>query len=62
MLFYGLFLIFFGIVILLKPEFLAYIVAIFFILAWMNILTIYFLLKPKKEKDIIIGSYKIVKK
>jgi len=52
MLFYGLFLIAFGVLILIKPELLAYIVASFFILAGLNILVIYFLLKP--QKDVII--------
>ena len=62
MLFYGIFFILFGILILIKPELLSYLIAIFFIIIWVNILILYFIFKPKKEKDIIIWWYKIVKK
>jgi len=62
MLIYGIFFILFGILILIKPELLSYLIAIFFIVVWINILTLYFILKPKKEKDIIIWGYKVVKK
>ena len=62
MLFYGIFFILFGILILIKPELLSYLIAIFFIVIWINILTLYFIFNPKKDKDITIWAYKIVKK
>ncbi len=59
---YWLFFILFWILILIKPELLSYLIAIFFIIIWINILTLYFIFRPKKDKDIIIWGYKIVKK
>ena len=61
MLFYGIFFLLFGVAILIWPELLAYMIAIFFIFMGLNILFFYFLIKPKKKKEVIIGSYKIVK-
>ena len=62
MLIYGIFFILFGILILIKPELLSYLIAIFFIVIGINILTLYLIFKPKKNKDIIIWGYKIIKK
>jgi len=64
MLFYGLFFLILWVLILIYPNLLAYIVAFFFIVVWMNILTLYFLVKKstKSSGEIIIWSYKVVKK
>jgi len=65
MLFYGLFFLILWVLILIYPNLLAYIVAFFFIVVWMNILTLYFLFKKStksSEEGFIIGSYKVVKK
>ena len=64
MLFYGIFLVLFWVVIIIYPELLAYIVASFFIIAGINILVFYFMLKraEKETEEIIIGSYKVIKK
>ena len=65
MLFYGLFFLILWVLILIYPNLLAYIVAFFFIVVWMNILTLYFLFKKStkfSDEGFIIGSYKVVKK
>lgn len=64
MLFYGLFFLILWVLILIYPNLLAYIVAFFFIVVWINILTLYFLFKKstKSSGEIIIWNYKVVKK
>jgi len=64
MLFYGLFFLTLGVLIVIFPNLLAYIVAFFFISIWINLLVMYWMLKPKttKKQEFIIGSYKIIKK
>ena len=64
MLFYWMFSLALWVLILLFPNLLAYIVAFFFIVIWLNVLTLYFMLKPskKKEEGFVIWSYKVVKK
>jgi multisubunit Na+/H+ antiporter MnhC subunit len=64
MLFYWLFFLTLGVLIVIFPNLLAYIVAFFFISIGINLLIMYWMLKPKasKESEFVIGSYKIVKK
>lgn len=61
MLLYWLFFIVFGMIILIWPEFLAYIIASFFIIIWINILSLYFIFKPK-VKDVVNWEFKVIKK
>jgi len=62
MLFYWIFFIVFGLLIIFFPSLAAYIVASIFILMWINILVVFFLIKIKKGSGIIIWDYKVMKK
>ncbi len=63
MLFYWLLFLLLGVLIVIFPNLLAYIVAFFFISVGINLLIVYFMFKsPEKESSVIIWKYKIIKK
>ena len=57
---FAVFLIIFGIIIIVYPEFLAYLIGWFFVFAWINLYLIWFAFnKWNKENYVKFGKYKI---
>ena len=58
--FFSIFLIIFGVIIIIYPEFLAYLIGWFFVFVWVNLALIWFAFKRWIKEDYVkFGKYKI---
>lgn len=55
----AIFLIFFGLIVIINPDILAYLIWWFFIFIWTNIFLAWFIFKSKKDSFVKFGDYKI---